>query len=40
MTSGMLGSLGVKAAEIDFDEEPYEATLMYWAANDAREIRR
>ena len=38
MTSGMLGSLGVKAAEIDFDEEPYEATLMYWVANDARDV--
>lgn len=24
------------AVEIDFDEEPYEATLMYWAANDAQ----
>ena len=29
------GSAGV---EIDFDEEPYEATLMYWAANDARDL--
>lgn len=27
------------AAEIDFDEEPYEATLMYWVANDARDVQ-
>lgn len=26
------------AAGVDFDEEPYEATLMYWAANDARDV--
>lgn len=26
------------SVEIDFDEEPYEATLMYWAANDARDV--
>ncbi len=26
------------AAEIDFDEEPYEATLMYWVGNDARDV--
>ena len=26
------------AAEVDFDEEPYEATLMYWVANDARDV--
>lgn len=26
------------AAEVNFDEEPYEATFMYWAANDARDL--
>ncbi len=26
------------AAEIDFDEEPYEATVMYYAANDPRDL--
>lgn len=26
------------AAEVNFDEEPYEATLMYWVANDARDV--
>lgn len=35
-TEGSAGNGG--AAEIDFDEEPYEATLMYWAANDARDL--
>lgn len=35
-TEGSAGDGG--AAEIDFDEEPYEATLMYWAANDARDL--
>lgn len=24
--------------EVNFDEEPYEATLMYWVANDARDL--
>ncbi len=33
--SGNTGSTGV---EIDFDEEPYEATLMYWVGNDARDV--
>lgn len=35
-TEGSAGDGGT--AEIDFDEEPYEATLMYWAANDARDL--
>ena len=40
MTAGMsgYGQWECSAAEIDFDEEPYEATLMYWAANDARDV--
>ncbi|MCI8389987.1 MAG: ABC transporter substrate-binding protein [Roseburia sp.] len=33
--NGGAGSAGV---EIDFDEEPYEATLMYWVGNDARDL--
>lgn len=32
------GSESGDTAEIDFDEEPYEATLMYWVANDARDV--
>lgn len=32
------GSESGGAAEIDFDEEPYEATFMYWVANDARDV--
>lgn len=29
---------GAENAGVDFDEEPYEATLMYWVANDARDV--
>lgn len=44
--ASMLGGCGQKDAkvsetnggEVDFDEEPYEATLMYWVANDARDV--
>lgn len=33
------GNEGTESAtEINFDEEPYEATLMYWVANDARDV--
>ncbi len=34
-TAGNASSTGV---EINFDEEPYEATLMYWVGNDARDV--
>lgn len=29
---------GAENAGVDFGEEPYEATLMYWVANDARDV--
>ena len=29
---------GAENAGVDFDEEPYEATLMYWVANDVRDV--
>ncbi len=39
---GQSGSDGksetANVGEVDFDEEPYEATLMYWVANDARDV--
>lgn len=39
---GTPGNAGTEAAapaaDINFDEEPYEATLMYWVANDARDV--
>lgn len=35
--SGDDGTAGTQAA-VNFDEEPYEATFMYWAANDARDL--
>lgn len=35
---GEAGDIGSADVEIDFDEEPYEATLMYWVGNDARDV--
>lgn len=32
------GGGDVGNVEINFDEDPYEATLMYWVANDARDV--
>ena len=32
------GNASETGAEINFDEEPYEATLMYWVGNDARDV--
>lgn len=37
-SDGNAETAGSGEAEIDFDEEPYEATLMYWVANDARDV--
>lgn len=35
---GTQGGSASAGGEIDFDEEPYEATLMYWAASDPRDL--
>lgn len=35
---GTQGGSASAGGEINFDEEPYEATLMYWAASDPRDL--
>lgn len=35
---GTQGGSASAGGEIDFDEDPYEATLMYWSASDPRDL--